>query len=57
MPARFPLSTLLSHVLVAFTIELDNAFERRLRNSGHAPRVTSFVMCWTDGYASFVDGL
>ena len=39
-----PLATLLSHALVAFTIELDNEFERRLSESGHAPRVTSFVM-------------
>ena len=44
MPVRFPLSTLLSHILVAFTVELDNAFERRLRDSGQTPRVTSFVM-------------
>ncbi len=51
-----PLSTLLSHLLVAYTIELDNEFERRLRESGHAPRVTSFVM-W-ENFLRFVgDGI
>ena len=56
MPVRFPLSTLLSHVLVAFTVELDNAFERRLRDSGQTPRVTSFVM-WANFMRFVGDGL
>lgn len=33
MPALLPLSALLSQVLVAHTIELDNEFERRLAES------------------------
>ena len=50
------LSTLLSHALVSFTIELDNEFERRLHDSGQAPRVTSFVM-W-ENFLRFVgDGI
>ena len=56
MPVRFPLSTLLSHVLVAFTVELDNTFERRLRDSGHTPRVTSFVM-WANFMRFVRDGI
>jgi hypothetical protein len=56
MPVRFPLSTLLSHVLVAFTVELDNAFERRLRDSGQTPRVTSFVM-WANFMRCVGDGI
>lgn len=56
MPVRFPLSTLLSHVLVAFTVELDNAFERRLHDSGHTPRVTSFVM-WANFMRFVGDGI
>ena len=51
-----PLSTLLSHVLVAFTIELDNEFERRLRDSGQTPRVTSFVM-WANFMRFVGDGI
>jgi DNA-binding MarR family transcriptional regulator len=47
VPARLPLSTLLSQVLVAQTIELDNEFERRLAESGESPRVTSVVM-WSN---------
>jgi DNA-binding MarR family transcriptional regulator len=37
MPARVPLSALLSQTLVAFTIELDNEFERRMphRTTNH----------------------
>ena len=56
MPVRFPLSTLLSHILVAFTVELDNAFERRLRDSGQTPRVTSFVM-WANFMRFVGDGI
>ena len=56
MPVRLPLSTLLSHILVAFTVELDNAFERRLRDSGQTPRVTSFVM-WANFMRLVGDGI
>ncbi len=50
------LSTLLSRALVAFTIELDNEFERRLGDSGHAPRVTSLVM-WSNFMRFVGDGI
>jgi hypothetical protein len=42
-----PLSTLLSHALLAFTIELDNAFERRFAEAGERARVVSVVM-WSN---------
>jgi hypothetical protein len=42
-----PLSTLLSHALLAFTIELDNEFERRFAESGERARVVSVVM-WSN---------
>jgi DNA-binding MarR family transcriptional regulator len=48
-----PLSTSLSQALVAYTIELDNEFERRFVESGGGARVTSFVM-WS-GILRFVD--
>ena len=41
---------------MAFTIELDNEFERRLRDSGHTPRVTSFVM-WANFMRFVGDGI
>jgi len=54
---RLPLSTLLSQTLVAFTIEFDNEFERRVRHrtttaglsagAGHAPWLASLVM-WSN---------
>jgi DNA-binding MarR family transcriptional regulator len=57
MAAGLPLSTLLSHVLVAFTIEFDNEFERlmphRTANHGstagsrYAPWLASMVM-WSN---------
>lgn len=47
VPASLPLSTLLSQVLVAQTIELDNEFEARLAESGAGARVTSVVM-WSN---------
>ena len=47
-----PLGTLLSQVLIALTIELDNEFERRFQDSGGGARVTSFVM-WS-GLLRFV---
>jgi hypothetical protein len=42
-----PLSTLLSQVLVAHTIELDNEFEQRLLRSGERARIVSVVM-WSN---------
>jgi hypothetical protein len=55
MPTH-PLSTLLSQVLIAFTIELDNEFERRFQEAGGGARVTSFAM-WS-GLLRFVgDGI
>ncbi len=51
-----PLSTLLSRALVAFTIELDNEFERRLGDSGERARVTSLVM-WSNFMRFVGDGI
>ena len=42
-----PLSTLLSQALVAFTIELDNEFERRFPEAGGGARVVSLTM-WSN---------
>jgi DNA-binding MarR family transcriptional regulator len=42
--AATPLSTLLSQVLIAFTVELDNEFERRFQDAGGGARVTSLTM-------------
>ncbi len=63
MPARLPLSALLSQALVAFTIELDNEFERRVphRTTNHGrtadgrptPWLGSFVL-WAN-FLRFVD--
>jgi len=57
LPAGLPLSTLLSHALVAFTIEFDNESERQMRHrttrhgstagSLHAPWLVSLVM-WSN---------
>jgi DNA-binding MarR family transcriptional regulator len=56
VPARLPLPTLLSQVLVAFTIEFDNEFEHRMPHrtttgpaagSGRGPWATSMVM-WSN---------
>jgi DNA-binding MarR family transcriptional regulator len=51
-----PLSTPLSQVLVAHTIELDNEFERRLAKSGGGARVTSLVM-WSNFLRFVGDGI
>ncbi len=56
MPSRAPLSTLLSQVLVAQTIELDNEFEQRLADSGESARVTSVVM-WSNFLRFVGDGV
>ena len=45
--ARTPLSTPLSQALIAFTIELDNEFERRFQASGGGARVVSLTM-WSN---------
>jgi hypothetical protein len=47
------ISTLLSQVLVAYTIELDNEFERRFEEAGGGARVVSVVM-WSN-FLRFVD--
>jgi hypothetical protein len=51
-----PLSTLLSQLLVAHTIELDNEFERRLAETGHRPRIVSLVM-WSNFLRFVGDGI
>jgi hypothetical protein len=51
-----PLSTLLSRLLVAHTIELDNEFERRLAETGHSPRIVSLVM-WSNFLRFVGDGI
>ncbi len=48
-----PISTLLSQVLVTYTIELDNEFERRFEEAGGGARVVSVVM-WSN-FLRFVD--
>lgn len=47
MAASTPLSTLLSHAVVAFTIELDNEFEQRFERAGGGARVVSLTM-WSN---------
>jgi len=54
--ASQPLSTLLSHALVAFTIELDNEFERRFAETGERARVVSVVM-WSNFLRFVGDGI
>jgi hypothetical protein len=51
-----PLSTLVSQVVVAFTIELDNEFERRFREAGGGARVTSLTM-WSNLLRFVGDGI
>ena len=50
------LSTSLSQTLVAFTIELDNEFERRFEESGGGARVTSLTM-WSNLLRFVGDGI
>ena len=54
--AALPLSTLLSQVVVAFTVELDNEFERRFREAGGGARVTSLTM-WSNLLRFVEDGI
>ena len=51
-----PISTLLSQVLVAYTIELDNEFERRFEEAGGGARVVSVVM-WSNFLRFVGDGI
>jgi DNA-binding MarR family transcriptional regulator len=51
-----PLSTLLSRVLVALTIELDNEFERRFTEAGGGARTASLVM-WSNVLRFVGDGI
>src|ERR1700761_6888349 len=44
LPMPRPLSALLSQVLVAFTLELDNEFERRMQQAGHQGAGLSLVV-------------
>jgi hypothetical protein len=61
VPARhqqdssFPLPTLLSQTLVAFTIEFDNEFERRMSESGCTGARLSLVV-WSNLIRFFADG-
>jgi DNA-binding MarR family transcriptional regulator len=54
--APTPLSTLLSQVLIAFTIELDSEFERCFREAGGGARVTSLTM-WSNLLRFVGDGI
>jgi hypothetical protein len=54
--ASAPLSTALSHLLIAFTIELDNEFEHRFAQAGGGARVTSVVM-WSNFLRFVGDGI
>jgi hypothetical protein len=54
--AALPLSTPFSQVVIAFTIELDNEFERRLRKAGGGARVTSLTM-WSNLLRFVGDGI
>ena len=51
-----PLTTPLSHALVAFTIEFDNEFERRFSEAGGGARVASVVM-WSNFLRFVGDGI
>ncbi len=48
MSSRPPLSTLLSYALVAFTIELDNEFERRFDAAGIGRRFGTSLVMWSN---------
>ena len=44
MSSKLPLSALLSQVLVAFTLEFDNEFERRMGEAGYPGAMLSYVV-------------
>jgi DNA-binding MarR family transcriptional regulator len=52
-----PLSTPLSHVLVAFTIEFDNEFERRFAETGLGRRFGVSMVMWTNFMRFVGDGI
>jgi DNA-binding MarR family transcriptional regulator len=54
--AALPLSTPVSQVVVALTIELDNEFERRFQEAGGGARVTSLTM-WSNLLRFVGDGI
>ena len=54
--AALPLSTLVSQVVVAFTVELDNEFEHRFREAGGGARITSLTM-WSNLLRFVADGI
>ena len=56
MSSSAPLSSVLSRVLVAFTIELDNEFERRFAAAGGGARSASLVM-WSNLLRFVGDGI
>lgn len=55
MPAR-PLHALLSQVLVAYTVELDNGFERRMIQAGYPEAVLSLAV-WLSLMRFLTDGV
>jgi hypothetical protein len=48
MPDRVPLPTLLSQLLVAFTIEFDNESERQIAESGAPRRFLVSLVTWSN---------
>jgi DNA-binding MarR family transcriptional regulator len=56
VPPRSPISTPLSQALIAFTIELDNEFERRFLESRGGARVVSLAM-WSNHLRFVGDGI
>ena len=52
-----PLSTPLSHLLVAFTIELDNEFERRFAETGLGRRFGISLVMWSNFLRFVGDGI
>ena len=55
--ARPPLSTPLSHALVAFTIELDNEFERRFAQARVGRRFGTSLVMWSNFLRFVGDGI
>ena len=57
MPAAAPLSALLSPVLIAFTIELDNEYERRFAEAGIGRRFGVSLVMWSNFMRFVGDGI
>ncbi len=57
MPVGAPLSTPLSQALVAFTIELDNEFERRFDEAGIGRRFGISLVMWSNFLRFVGDGI